>query len=226
MRSLVAARVAVLRCGKVIAMKKVLPLLFALLAAACGSEDAPVYGSPAPQDGAVATDVGHEPDVGVDAPQAVCEPGRQLACGCPDGSAGAQRCLDDGSAWGPCSCPDAGALDGGSDAPEDGAPDALADADVYTPPIDCTMMVGYLEEDCYACITQQSVQEACDSPCCVTCANARDYLKMACVPESHDAGVCEALCMQYYGQDCEDWLTFVACAQTHCFSECKWSLGL
>jgi len=58
----------------------------------------------------------------------VCEPGQQVECACPGGSAGAQRCRDDGSGWETCICPDA-AVDASHDAPADGSIDVGADAD-------------------------------------------------------------------------------------------------
>ena len=55
----------------------------------------------------------------------VCDPGRQLACMCVDGSHGAQRCRADGTAWGACVCP--GDRLPGQDA---AAHDAVSDVDV------------------------------------------------------------------------------------------------
>ena len=46
-------------------------------------------------------------------PSTICSPGKQEACACPGGEEGAQRCNDDGSAWGPCECVDAGASGSG-----------------------------------------------------------------------------------------------------------------
>ena len=37
-------------------------------------------------------------------PEPVCEPGRSLPCGCPDGTQATQSCSPDGLAWGECLC--------------------------------------------------------------------------------------------------------------------------
>lgn len=43
----------------------------------------------------------------VEPPVAICEPGRQAECPCPNGGKGAQSCNDDGSRWEPCMCANA-----------------------------------------------------------------------------------------------------------------------
>jgi len=68
-------------------------------------------------------------EAGTDAPDAsrVCEAGKQTSCACVGGGEGAQRCLDDGSGWGPCECPDSGQPDATPDGPVDAKEDVADD---------------------------------------------------------------------------------------------------
>lgn len=89
------------------------------LAIGCSGTDDPGLSG-----GAAGADAGR--DVALEAAP-VCESGQQVECACPGGSAGAQRCRDDGSGWETCICPDA-AVDATPDAPADSTIEVGADA--------------------------------------------------------------------------------------------------
>lgn len=55
-------------------------------------------------------------DIGCNASNDACVPGRQISCSCVGGSVGSQACNDDGSGFAACICPDGGGqLDSGTD---------------------------------------------------------------------------------------------------------------
>lgn len=84
-------------------MRKTLAACFFLVACSSSAETVGIARQPVID--AAASDVAAEP-----APS-VCEPGKQEACTCYDGSEGAQRCSKDGSGWGDCVCAEAGIVD-------------------------------------------------------------------------------------------------------------------
>ena len=100
---------------------------------ACGSQDAGA--GPPPADATAA---------------AVCAPGDQKACACPGGMQGAQRCNDDGRAWGEClGCPSSDPPDAGAK-PDSGVPAdtvASSDAGATTPADSGPTLPSYVNID-------------------------------------------------------------------------------
>lgn len=83
-------------------------------------------------------------------PDRACEPGRQVACACPGGAAGAQACLESGQGFARCECavppaptvaPDAA---GAASDPVDAAPPRAPAADLVKCPADAIALAASL----------------------------------------------------------------------------------
>lgn len=152
---------------------------------ACSSDD--VAGTSQGRDSSPDAAVEASPDASDASP--VCEAGKQASCACVGGAAGAQRCLDDGSGWGPCECPDAdqpdAELDSGEDAdaePSDAdAADDVADAEDAA---DATDAADVAEE-----AAPDAQPDVVEEPECAVAADCPG-LDMDCSHRACDAGHC------------------------------------
>ena len=165
------------------------------------------------------------PDIGLDASQ-VCEPGKQEACACPGGSAGAQRCRDDGSGWETCFCSDAAVVPEGGDvvveAPEDAPPEGgFVEAEASVPDLCSLAEAQHLTcpgTDCAACIESE-----CDVECTATVTDGLFVMGCYCACEEQDAGECFYACDQQFLQGINGADTFkhvLACIRDNCPQEC------
>jgi len=178
-------------------------------------------------------------DAGPDSSQ-VCEPGKQVDCACPGGSAGAQRCRDDGSGWEACICPDASLppQDAADGADEDTSPeasndvasdgpgevgedvDAAGDVEAET---DAPELCPYAEARSLTCSMQcaHCVQSMCEVECSerpdlggvIQCHCGCPHGSVNCVAE------CDAVWGEIQVQ------AYVICVQMNCPPECDFMLG-
>lgn len=197
-------------------------LLLVLFAGCSGGDDPGLDGTSPPA-----------PDAGSETTTSVCAPGAQVACACPGGEDGAQRCRDDGTGWEACLCPDASV--GPHDASQDAELEASEDGPVETgqDAADEPDAVDY-------CPVEQARLLACSNGCaacvnglcnaeCVAIKNNQlatwifNYCYCDCAAkfDGDDRVECYDLCDTTQAIDAEvEFAMFFACVRAHCPLEC------